>query len=302
MVRLATRGHGEVTMTGTSVFAADGTRLEVREAGPEGTPPVVLVHGWAQSSRVWEPVRRGQLGRTYRLLMPDLRGHGESDAPESGYDDPATWAGDLAAVLRRLGEPAVLVGWSYGGLVVTDYLREFGTTGVAGLALVGAITEIGRGHRGGTVGATMRAALPDGLSEDPALAVPALTAFTEGMSTGGTGSTVSGPVRQELLGAALLTPPRVRAALFARDVDSAGVLAAVDVPALVVHGLVDSVVDPAAGEYAAALLPRAATAWLPGIGHLPFHERPARFAQILDDFVARCSREGGSREAGGSRR
>lgn len=281
-------------MTGMSVFAPDGARLEVRVAGPDGTPPVVLLHGWAQSSRVWEPVRRGPLGRTHRLLMPDLRGHGESEVAEAGYDDPATWAADVAAVLRQVGEPAVLVGWSYGGLVLADYLREFGTAGLAGVALVGAITEIGRGHRGGTIGRTMRSALPDGLSADPAVAVPALAEFVDGMTAGGTGTPVGGPVRQELLGAALLTPPRVRAALFARDLGAGDVLAAVDVPALVLHGLVDTVVDPAASEYAAELIPDVTTAWLPGIGHVPFHERPERFSRILAEFVARCRGEAGN--------
>lgn len=281
-------------MTGKSVFARDGVRLHVREAGPAGTLPLVLVHGWAQSSRAWEPVGGGALGRTHRLLMPDLRGHGDSDVPESGYDDPTTWAGDLDAVVRHAGTAPVLVGWSYGGLVLTDYLREFGTGGIAGLVLVGAITEIGRGHPGGSVGPTMRQALPDALSESPTVAAPALTAFVEGMAGGSAGEPVAGRVRQELLGCALRTPPHVRAGMFARDTGSADVLSRIDVPTLVVHGLADTVVDPAAGEYAAESIPGAETSRLPGIGHIPFHERPVRFAQILAEFTDAV---GGRRDA-----
>jgi pimeloyl-ACP methyl ester carboxylesterase len=68
----------------------------------------------------------------------DLRGHGGSEVSADGYDDPGVWAADLAAVLELAGRPAVLVGSSYGGLVITDYLRAHGQAGVAGLVLAGA--------------------------------------------------------------------------------------------------------------------------------------------------------------------
>jgi len=118
----------------------------------------------------------------------------------------------------------VLVGWSYGGLVITDYLRRHGTADVAGLALVGAITEIGRGHpaagRAGHAGA-----LPAALSEDPDVAGPALGAFVTACRRPGT---PSGCWRNPC-------GTRLRAAaLFDRDVASADVLAAVDVPTLIV--------------------------------------------------------------------
>src|SRR5699024_5316180 len=101
-----------------------------------------------------------------RLVAMDLRGHGRSDVPESGYDDPDVWAGDLAAVLQRAGTPAIVVCWSYGGLVIADYLRRHGDQGLAGLVFVGAITEIGKNRPGGIIGPAMSGALPDALSEE----------------------------------------------------------------------------------------------------------------------------------------
>jgi pimeloyl-ACP methyl ester carboxylesterase len=239
---------------------------------------VVLIHGWAAAGSSWGDVGGGRL----RTIAVDLRGHGESDRPVDGYHDAETWAGDIAAVLDAAGAPAVLVGWSYGGLVITDYLRHYGTAGVAGIMLVGAITEIGRGHPGGRVGPAMRAALPAALSEDADVAVPALLELTRRM----TASPLDGPALQSALSVPLHVPPRVRAAMFQRDVDSAELLRSIDVPTLLVHGTADAVVDPRATEYAAALIPDSQTRWYEGIGHMPFVECVEEFAADLVNFVA----------------
>jgi non-heme chloroperoxidase len=267
----------------TDVTTASGVRLAIRQTGPADAPPVVLVHGWAQSGEAWSAQFADQrLTDRYRLVAVDLRGHGESDVPEHGYRDSAAWAEDLAAVLDHVGAPALLVGWSYGGLVVADYLRAHGTGRVAGLVFVGAITEIGPGRPGGTVGRVMRAALPAALSEDPAQAVPALSTFFAGMADRLPGETV-----QRLLGTALRVPPRVRAGLFRRTADSTEVLARVDVPTLVLHGKDDAVVDPVAAEHVAATVPDAELTWYPDTGHAPFLERADEFGADLAAFAGR---------------
>ena len=147
--------------------------------------------------------------------------------------------------------------------------------------LVGAITGIGRGREGGRVGPAMRAALPDALSEDPDVAVPALAGFTASL-------TDDGARRQALLGAALGTPPRVRAALFARECDSDAVLAGFAGPALVLHGAEDPVVDVRAARHAARLLPDAQLSVWEGAGHAPFLEEPARFVAEVAALTARA--------------
>lgn len=258
---------------------AGGVPLAVREAGDESSPPVVLLHGWAASAMSWAPqlADPGPL----RLLAPDLRGHGGSGVAEDGYDDPAVWAADVAAVLEHAGPPAVLVGWSYGGLVLTDYLRERGTAGVAGIVLVGAVTEIGPDRPGGEVGPLMADVMRPALSEDPTLAVPALTRLAEGM----TAEPATGTEVQRRLADSLRVPPRVRRALFRRSLGSADVLAAVDVPALVVHGTVDTVISPRAGEYALGKIPGARGRWFPKVGHMPFAERADEFNDVLRTFA-----------------
>jgi pimeloyl-ACP methyl ester carboxylesterase len=262
-----------------NVVSDSGVRLAIRVAGPPGGPPIVLLHGWAQSARAWSGQLSGPLSTSYRVIAADLRGHGDSAAPTDGYDTTDAWASDVRTLLDYVGRPAVLVGWSYGGLVITDYLRRYGTEGVAGLVLVGAITEIGRGHAGGRVGPVMRAALPAALSEDSGVAEPALRAFVTGMAT------IDLPTW--LVDESLRVPAFVRAALFDRDVASADVLAAVDVPTLIVHGRQDPVVDPSAAEYAAGMIPDATLTWLDA-GHLPFVEDQAAFDTAVAMHVDRC--------------
>ncbi|MGF7119901.1 alpha/beta fold hydrolase [Rhodococcus sp. BE178] len=265
----------------------DGTTLVYRTLGSPDARPLVLLHGWAQSSRCWGDDVLAALSAQYRVIAVDLRGHGYSDAPAAGYDDSANWAGDVDAVLTAEGVTAgaVLLGWSYGGLVICDYLAAHGTAAVDGVVFVGAITSIGRGQAGGAVGSAMKAAIPAAMAEDPGTAIKAL---------GGFGTALTGPIgdddgakgawSQSLFGASLSTPPRVRSALFRRSVSHDDVLRGLDVPALVLHGTADTVVDVSAGEHAVALIPDATGSYWEGCGHGPFVEDPARFVGEVRAF------------------
>lgn len=272
------------------VAGADGVRLAVYQtAAAAGLPVVLFVHGWAQSSWCWRRQLADQaLTERFCLAAVDLRGHGGSDAPAGGYGEAAVWAADLAAVIAALpSRPVLLVGWSYGGLVIKDYLAAHGTAHVAGLLLAGAITGIGRGQPAGRVGPVMRAALPAALDEDPAVAVPALTAFVRGM----TPRPLPGEDAQRLIGIALATPSRVRAALFDRSADGISQIAGVEsLPVLVLHGTEDRVVDPSTAEHHLATIPGARADWWRGTGHLPFVEDEQRFAATLVSFAQRCYR------------
>lgn len=270
----------------TEVVGGNGTRIGVRTAGRADCRALVFLHGWAQSAHVWdEQFADPKLGRRYHLVAMDLRGHGGSGAPETGYDDPVAWADDLNAVLDYVGDGAILVGWSYGGLVITDYVRVYGTRRLGGCVFLGAITEIGRAQPGGRVGSAMTAALPDALHEDFDVAVPALARLTESMTP--TPEALPGALSQSLLGTSLLVPPSVRAALFRRNVNSADVLGAIDVPTLVLHGTDDAVVDIGAGRYAAGKIPGADSCWWEGVGHLPFAERAQELNAMLLRFGER---------------
>jgi N-formylmaleamate deformylase len=94
----------------------NGIHLHYTRTG--GTkPPLVLVHGVTDNGLCWTPVAEA-LEADYDVIMVDARGHGESDAPETGYDS-ATQAADLAGVITglELHKPMVL-GHSMGAATV----------------------------------------------------------------------------------------------------------------------------------------------------------------------------------------
>jgi non-heme chloroperoxidase len=98
---------------------SDGVRLRYTDRG-EG-PPIVLVHGWKGSHRLWDQAVV-RLAAAHRVVAFDLRGMGESDKPRAGYSFDEL-AADLGYVLAALDlRDVTLVGWSMGCTVSLHYV------------------------------------------------------------------------------------------------------------------------------------------------------------------------------------
>ena len=92
-----------------------GVHVHVAETGPEYAPPVLLLHGWPQHFSMWRGVWPALAG-SYRVVMPDLRGHGWSGWPADGDFRKARLADDTVALLDVLGIPrAHVIGHDWGG-------------------------------------------------------------------------------------------------------------------------------------------------------------------------------------------
>jgi pimeloyl-ACP methyl ester carboxylesterase len=93
---------------------AGGLRTHLALAGPEDAPPILLVHGWPQNWWAWRHVIPA-LAERFRVIAPDLRGHGWTEAPRAGFEKEQL-ASDLLAVLDVLGiERVSWVGHDWGG-------------------------------------------------------------------------------------------------------------------------------------------------------------------------------------------
>jgi len=101
--------------------------------------PVVLVHGWPLSHRMWESQITALSEAGYRVIAYDRRGFGQSGHPVSGYDYD-TFAADLNDVMTRLDlRNAVIAGFSMGGGEVARYIGRYGSGRVAKAMLLGAV-------------------------------------------------------------------------------------------------------------------------------------------------------------------
>jgi pimeloyl-ACP methyl ester carboxylesterase len=93
---------------------AGGLRTHVALAGPQDAPPLLLVHGWPQNWWVWRKLIP-LIDQRFRIIAPDLRGHGWSASPTTGYAKEQL-ASDLLALLDTLEiDSATWVGHDWGG-------------------------------------------------------------------------------------------------------------------------------------------------------------------------------------------
>ena len=116
-----------------------GVILNVALAGPEDAPPAILLHGFPESHRTWIPVAE-RLKDKVRLIMPDLRGFGQSDRPQDvGAYATDTLIADIFAVADGIGlDRFALVGHDWGGAIawgaaIRESLANSGRIGRLGI-------------------------------------------------------------------------------------------------------------------------------------------------------------------------
>lgn len=273
----------------TTAVGHGGVRLHVRDNGPADAPAILFVHGWSQSYLSWKYQLDSDLAKDYRLVAFDLRGHGASEVPRSpdAYTQGSVWAADVAAVIESCGlERPVLVGWSHGSFVVSDYLRHFGDSGLAGVVLLSWAVRLGEGPEGNPyIGPGFKSSFAGCISTDLAVSIEAVRNFVE--------ACIPHPRniadREEALCYNMIVPPFVRAAAGRHEpCDNADVLSSVRVPLLAMHGLQDTVVLPESIDLVTAANPKAQVSLYEHSAHAPFLDSAERFNGELREFAERA--------------
>jgi pimeloyl-ACP methyl ester carboxylesterase len=134
------------------VQTPDGVSIAAQEWGNPDGPEILFIHGFSQSHLSWSRQFGSELAKSFRLITYDLRGHGGSDKPLDAafYRDHKRWADEVKAVMEaaKLKKP-VLVGWSYGGRIIAEYLMEYGDKNIGGIHFVdagGVENGVGESH------------------------------------------------------------------------------------------------------------------------------------------------------------
>jgi pimeloyl-ACP methyl ester carboxylesterase len=280
------RGTHRTPIATRRVSGGGGVALHLREWGVRQGAPILFIHGWSQSQDCWRYQVHGDLADRFHLVTFDLRGHGMSEKPAAPdrYTNARVWADDVAAVIDATGlDRPVLVGWSYGGFVATDFVGAYGQDSISGMNLVGGAVLLHPptfDHFGDALLANAEAMF----STDAETSIPALLAFLRSCSAAPL------PLEHwsETVAWNMTVPPHVRQALIARQIDADGVLSAMTTPVLVTHGRADEVVLPSMAEHVTSVCPTAKLSWFDGVGHMPFVEDPERFDRELADFATLC--------------
>lgn len=259
-------------------FRTDGVSLHYEDTGGDGVP-VLLVHAWPLHSGMWRS-QIDALRGVRRVLAPDLKGFGGSDAPENVADYSVdSYADDLAATLDDAGvDRAVVVGLSIGGYISFALWRRHRNR-IAALVLADTKAE---------------ADPPEGIDKRSSQQEQVRTQGIDGLVEALPQALLSPATREKKPDVIenvkdLMRNPAAGyvgalEAMKGRP-DSTQDLAGIDVPTLVVVGEDDAVTPPEAAQDLERGIPGARLVVVPEAGHLSNLEAPDAFNGALAEFL-----------------
>lgn len=261
-----------------------GPRLWYEERG--SGPVLVLVHGWCMSSAVWR-FQLETLSAGFRVIAPDLRGHGRSEKSVDGYTFDG-FSADIAALFRQLDlREALLAGWSLGAQAVMLAGTRLEQR-LAGLALIS-----------GTPRFTATADFPHALGavEADGMGVKvrrnmgrALDGFTARMFAPGEldDTVLAGKIRELLAEIPLPDPEMALQSLISlATADMRPLLPALRLPTLIINGDRDPICLPQASRYLAEAIASSEQVVIAGCGHAPFLTHSRQFNETIVRFGRR---------------
>jgi pimeloyl-ACP methyl ester carboxylesterase len=269
-------------MNAHKVTGGGGLQLYVEETGNPNGRPILFIHGFSQCRLAWSKQMDSDLAQDFRLVAMDIRGHGLSEKPREAYNDSKLWADDVQAVIQTLGlDRPILSGWSYGGVIICDYLRFYGEDLVGGINLVGAVTKLGTDAALAVIGPDLLANVQGLFSTDVEESVHTIQTFLRLC-------VYEEPLPRDFyffLGYNMIVPPYVRQGLFSRALENDDLLPQIRKPVLITHGEKDALVLLTAAQQHAAAIRQARTSFYPNAGHAPFWEDAPRFNRELRAFA-----------------
>lgn len=253
----------------------NGIELGYEILGQTGQP-IVLIHGFGLDRSIWRDVASRYLAN-HRVILPDVRGHGESEAPKGVYS-MTVLAKDIKHLLEFLGvSKAIICGHSMGGYIALAFAENVPER-LAGLGLITTRakpdSEEGRAGRYEMVekvkedgSKVLAQSLAPKLSQDEAIVYRMKEMIAQTPANGIIGALkgmAERPDRRDLL-------PKIK------------------VPALVVAGEADQIINLQDAEQMARALPRGEFLAIKGAGHMPMLETKSELGQGLLSLIHRMT-------------
>lgn len=275
------------TSAHTMTVMPDGTQLAVDDRG--AGPAILLVHGWAVHGGFFAPLQAA-LQTEFRVITPDLRGHGLS----AGQPGPATMdalADDLAALMEAMDlTNTVALGWSMGAMALWRMIERHGASRLAGLVIEDMSPRI-LNAPGWSLGMTNGLDAPSS-----ARAVSAMrqdwpghaAAFAPHMFAHGSAAQHGDLIAWSVAEIAAHDPEIMASfwASMARQ-DFRTLLPSIRIPTLVLYGERSHAYSPETSRFLVETMPEAGRLGFARSGHAPHLEEPERFSQAVADFARR---------------
>jgi 3-oxoadipate enol-lactonase len=261
----------------TKLARLRGIKIAYDDAG-EGLP-VVLLHGFPFDRSMWREQTKS-LSDAWRVITPDLRGHGETGVAGE-IATMEEMAEDVAALLDELNiARAIVGGLSMGGYVALAFYRKFPER-VRALVLADTRPQADNDDGRRAREETARRALDEGMGVIADSMLPKLLA----PSTRERRPEVAARVRDMILGT---NPHGAAAALrgMAARRDQTDLLPEISVPTLIVVGTEDAVTPPPDAEAMHAKIEGSRFVKIEGAGHVSNVERPEEFNRALGEFLS----------------
>jgi YbgC/YbaW family acyl-CoA thioester hydrolase len=267
---------GRSVLDNVQRITVNGVNLAVEVQG-EG-PAILFIHGYPLDRSIW----RAQIDALegFRRIAPDLRGMGQSDAPDLGYS-MSIYAADLAALLDVLGvDEVVLCGLSMGGYIALEFLRQRRSR-VRGLVLMDTRAEADTPE----IRRSRDAAAATAKERGAAAIADAMLPKVLAAATLGRRPDMAERLRSLMAGTPVPGIVGALAAMRDREGSEALLETLAPIPTLVVVGEADGVTPPAQARAMAAAIPGAKLAIIAGAGHLPPLEQPDATTERLREFL-----------------
>ena len=191
------------------------------------------------------------------------------------------WADDVNAAIQalRLDDP-ILCGWSYGPLVILDYIRHYGEGEISGINLIGGVTKLGSDEAASILTPEFISLIPGFFSTEVEESVRSLESLLRLCFA----RVLLAEELYLMLGYNLSVPPYVRQSMFSRSFDNDDLLPRIRKPVLITHGAKDAVVKVTAVDQHKAGMAHAQVQVVTDAGHGPFWDDAAAFNQNLRRF------------------
>jgi len=247
--------------------------IHVLIEGPPGAPPLVLLHSLGTTAHIWD-AQAAALSRSFRVIRPDLRGHGLTTCTPGPYS-MALFADDLAALLTALEIDEVhLGGISIGGLIAQSFAAAHPGR-VASLMLVDTALSIPPAQSWTDRAAKVRA---EGMGSiaDAVLARWVTPAFLDAPETHG--------LREMLMRTPAEGYAAAAEAIAAADLTAS--TSTLQIPTLIVVGEQDQATPIASAQALNAAIAGSSLAIIENAAHIPTVEKPAEVTAVLSQFLS----------------